>query len=229
MSNELLFFFVMFAGLFAVPVAAFMGRGWLQGYVVMITLLLGITDAKVILVLGLPITLGTSLYATIFLATDVLTENFGKKAAYETVRISVFAAILFQVFLQAIRMAEPAADVAALSDAMDTVFTTSFRIVFAGLFVYFLSQSLDVYLYDRIRRMTGEKYMWLRNNGSTLISQFFDTFAFAFLAFYGAFEGWLALAGVAYGVKVAVALCDTPFAYLSRYIVRLSDKREAAA
>lgn len=222
MTNEFLFIFVLIAGLLAVPFAAFMGKNWLQGYVVMITLLLGITDSKVVMVWGLPITLGTALYATIFLATDVLNENFGKKSAYETVRISVFAAILFQVFLQAIRLAVPAEDVAMLSDAMDTVFTTSFRIVFAGLFVYLLSQSLDVWLYDKIKRWTDEKHLWLRNNGSTLISQLFDTFAFAFLAFYGAFDGWLQLAAVAYGVKVAVALADTPFAYLSRTIVRLS-------
>lgn len=219
-SNEILFIAVMLAGLAAVPFVAWRGQAWLQGYVIMITLLLGVTDAKVVMAFGLPITLGTSLYATIFLATDVLNENYGKKAAYETVRISIFAAILFQLFLQAVRIAVPAEDVAALSDAMDTVFTTSFRIVFAGLFVYFLSQSLDVWLYDRIRRWTNEKHMWLRNNASTLISQLFDTFAFAFLAFYGMFDGWFQLAAVAYGVKIIVALCDTPFAYLSRYIVR---------
>ncbi|MCB9996569.1 MAG: queuosine precursor transporter [Rhodospirillales bacterium] len=228
MMNEFLFLVTMFFGLAAVPFAAFMGKAWLQGYVVMIMLLLGITDAKVVLVFGLPITLGTALYATIFLATDVLNENYGKKAAYETVRISVFAAILFQVFLQAIRLAVPADDVAALSAAMDTVFATSFRIVFAGLFVYLLSQSLDVWLYDKIRTWTDEKYMWLRNNGSTMISQFFDTFAFAFLAFYGMFDGWLQLAAVAYSVKVLVALWDTPFAYLSRYIVRLSTIRTSS-
>ena len=107
---------------------------------------------------------------------------------------------------------------------MDIVFATSFRIVFAGLFVYFLSQSLDVWLYDRIRKWTNEKHMWLRNNGSTIISQLFDTFAFAFLAFYGMFDGWFALAAVAYGVKIFVALCDTPFAYLSRHIVKLTAK-----
>ena len=96
----------------------------------------------------------------------------------------------------------------------------------AGLVVYYLSQSLDVFLYDRIRQRTGEQQLWLRNNGSTLISQFFDTFAFAFLAFYGSFDGWLQLAAVAYGVKVFVALCDTPFAYLSRFTVAQS-RREA--
>ncbi len=229
MTNELLFLVTMLAGLVAVPFAAWMGKAWVQSYVVMIALLLGITDAKVVMVYGLPITLGTALYATIFLAMDVLTENFGRKAAFETVKVSIFAALMFQFFLQAIRIAVPAEDVIALSGAMDAVFTTSARLVFAGLFVFCLSQSLDIWIYERIRRWTGDKHLWLRNNGSTIISQLFDTYAFAFLAFYGAFDGWLHLACVAYGVKVMVALADTPFAYLSRVIVKLSRERQAVA
>ena len=229
MTNELLFLITLLAGAAFVPFAAYMGKAWMQGYVVMITLLLGITDAKVVMVFGLPITLGTALYATIFLATDVITENFGAKAARETVKITVFAALAFQFFLQAIRIAVPAEDVIALAAAMDTVFTTSARLVFAGLFVFFISQYLDIWLYERIRRRTGDRHLWLRNNGSTIISQLFDTFAFAFLAFYGTFDGWLQLAAVAYGVKVMVTLADTPFAYLSRAIVRMSGTKQAVA
>lgn len=220
MSNEMLFFAVMAAGLLSIPVAAWRGQAWLQGLVIMITLLLGITDGKVIEVFGLPITLGTALYVTIFLTNDVLTEIHGKKVAYDTVRIGVFTAVLFQIYLQAIRMAQPVADVAALSDAMTIVFSTSFRLVAAGLLVFYLSQTLDVFLYARIKAWTDGRYLWLRNNASTLISQAFDTFAFAFLAFYGVFDGWLELAAVAYGVKAFVTIVDTPFAYLSRAIAR---------
>jgi uncharacterized integral membrane protein (TIGR00697 family) len=221
MSNELLFFFVMIWGLLSIPFAVWRGQAWVQGLIIMMMVLLGITDAKVIEVFGLPITLGTALYVTIFLATDVLTENYGKKVAIDTARLSVCALILFQIYLQAVRMADPAADVQSLSDAMDVVFTTSFRIVVAGLVVYYISQRLDIALYDWLKRRSGENGLWLRNNVSTLISQLFDTFAFAFLAFYGAFDGWLALAAVAYAVKAFVIIVDTPFAYLSRRIARI--------
>lgn len=214
----------MAAGILSVPVAVWRGQAWVQGLIVMLMVLLGITDAKVVMVFGLPITLGTALYVTIFLATDVLTENYGKKVAIDTAKMSVFALVLFQLFLQAIRIAAPADDVKALSDAMDVVYTSSLRIVAAGLVVYYISQRLDIAIYDWMKRRAGEGQLWLRNNLSTLISQLFDTFAFAFLAFYGNFSGWLALAAVAYGVKAFVIIVDTPFAYLSRRIARLPQR-----
>lgn len=221
MSNEVLFFLVLVLGMVSIPVAAWRGQAWIQGLIIMMMVLLGVTDAKVVEVFGLPMTLGTALYVTIFLATDVLTENYGKTVAVDTARLSVFAMILFQVYLQAVRIADPAADVQSLSDAMDIVFSTSLRIVVAGLVVYYVSQRIDIALYDWMKRRSGDRLLWLRNNASTLISQFFDTFAFAFLAFYGAFDGWLALAAVAYGVKAFVIIVDTPFAYLSRRIARV--------
>lgn len=221
MSNEVLFFAVMALGIVSVPLAVWRGQAWVQGLIVMMAILLGITDAKVVEVFGLPITLGTALYVTIFLATDVLTENYGKKVAIDTAKISVCAMILFQIYLQAIRIADPAADVQTLSDAMNIVFSVSLRIVAAGMFVYYISQRLDIALYAFMKDRYGEESLWLRNNASTLISQLFDTFAFAFLAFYGLFDGWLALAAVAYGVKAFVIIVDTPFAYLSRRIARI--------
>lgn len=224
MSNELLFFLVMIAGILSIPFAVWRGQAWVQGLIVMMSILLGITDAKVVEVFGLPITLGTALYVTIFLASDVLTENYGKKIAIDTAKMSVCALILFQIYLQAIRIADPAADVQSLSDAMDVVFSMSLRIVTAGLVIYYISQRLDIALYDFLKRRYGDQSLWLRNNVSTLISQLFDTFAFAFLAFYGLFDGWLALAAVAYGVKAFVIIVDTPFAYLSRAIARIPQR-----
>lgn len=228
MTNEILFLFVMVAGLLAVPLAVWRGQAWVQGLIVMFMVLLGITDAKVVMVLGLPITLGTALYVTIFLATAVLNENYGRKVAEDTAKMSVVVMVLFQLFLQAIRIAEPAAGIEALSGAMDSVFTASLRIVGAGLVVYYISQRLEIALYDWMKRRSGEKKLWLRNNVATIIAQFFDTFAFAFLAFYGVFEGWLALAAVAYGVKLFVIIADTPLAYLSRHIARVARAGERA-
>lgn len=222
LSNEALFLIVMAMGILSIPFAAWRGQAWLQGLIVMLGLFLGITDGKVIEVFGLPTTLGTALYVTNFLAADVLTEVHGRKVAYDTVRIAVFTAILFQIYLLAVRLTVPVADVTALSGAMEVVFGTSLRLVAAGMLVYYLSQTLDVFLYARIRQWTGGRYLWLRNNLSTLISQLFDTFAFAFLAFYGVFDGWAQLALVSYAVKAIVVVVDTPFAYLSRWAARRS-------
>jgi uncharacterized integral membrane protein (TIGR00697 family) len=216
LGNEGLFLIYLFGGLGLGLFAGYMGKAWLYAYIITVTLYLGITEAKVIEVMGVPTTLGTALYSTIFFATDMLNERYGKQAGYAAVRYSVFAALVFQLFLQLTLLAEPISDVAEISQAMDLVYSTSLRIVVAGLAVYYLAQTLDVWLYSKIRSWTGERYLWLRNNGSTLISQAVDSYLFVFLAFYGVFDDWVIMATVGYGFKVFVAFNDTAFMYMSK-------------
>lgn len=227
-SNEALFLIYLFGGLGLGLFTGFMGKHWLFAYIITVTLYLGITEAKVIEVLGVPTTLGTALYSTIFFATDMLNERYGKQAGYAAVRYSVFAALVFQLFLQLNLLAEPIADVAEIAQAMDLVYSTSLRIVLAGLVVYYLAQTLDVWLYSRIKQWTGERHLWLRNNGSTLISQAVDSYLFVFLAFYGVFDDWVMMATVGYAFKVFVALNDTIFMYLGKLFTPL-DLREASS
>jgi len=215
-SNEILFLIYVIGGLGLGLFAGYMGRAWLYAYIITITLYIGITEAKVIEVFGWPTTLGTALYSTIFFATDMLNERYGKAAGYAAVRYSIFAAVIFQLFLQGTLLATPIDDVTDIAQAMDLVFSTSLRIVFAGLFVYFIAQSFDVWLFSKIKSWTGEKYLWLRNNGSTFISRAVDSYLFVFLAFYGVFEEWYWMATVGYGFKVAVAFSDTIFIYFSK-------------
>lgn len=215
-TNEFLFGAYILGGLGIGLGSGYLGRNWLFVYIVTVTLYLGITEAKVIEVFGFPTTLGTALYSTIFFATDMLNERYGRAAGFAAVRYSVFAALVFQLFLQGTLLGNAIEDVQDIALAMDLVFSTSARIVFAGLFVYFIAQSLDVWLYSKIKSWTGEKYLWLRNNGSTLISQAVDTYLFVFLAFYGVFDDWYWMATVGYGFKVVVAFSDTIFIYLSR-------------
>lgn len=218
MMNEGLALLILLGSLGGAVGAAWLGRTWLQTYMITILLLIGITDAKVIMVLGLPITLGTILYSAIFFCTDILTERYGKQAAFQAVRLSFAAIILFQTLLQLTRLAEPAADAEALSAAMDTVFGSSLRIVAVGLLVYLISQHLDIWLYEKIHNRTGDRHLWLRNNGSTVVSQFVDTYLFCFLAFFGVIEEWYIMATVGYGVKLVVAFSDTAFIYFARML-----------
>ncbi len=222
--NEVVFFIVMVGGLGAGLLALRLGKAWLYAYILTIILYVNITEAKVIEVFGLPITLGTALYGAIFFATDLITEYHGKKSAFQIVRLSIAATILFQLFLLLTRMTLPIEEVAEVSDAMDTVFSSSLRIVVASIVTFTITQNLDIWLYDYIHRKTGDSHLWLRNNGSTLVSQGVDSYLFTFLAFYGVFDQWLLMATVAYGAKIFVALNDTAFIYLARYVV---PKKEA--
>jgi len=216
MLNELLFIGCIFGGLAVALAASYFGRFYLYAVIITITLYMNIAEANVIEVFGLATTLGTALYGVVFFSTDMLAERYGKKAAFQAIRISIFCTVLFHVLMQLTLLTTAVSDMQWFADGMGTVFTTSLRIVASSIVVYMISQSLDIWLYQKIHERTGDKMLWLRNNGSTLISQAVDTYLFTFLAFYGVFDEWLAMATVAYGFKVIVALSDTPFIYLNK-------------
>ena len=109
-----------------------------------------------------------------------------------------------------------------ISPSLNTVFGLVPRISLASIAGYLLSQNIDVFLYHFLweKSGSGRAKLWLRNNGSTLISQAVDTAVFTTLAFYGTYptEVFLSILLSTYFFKAVVALLDTPFAYLSRMI-----------
>jgi uncharacterized integral membrane protein (TIGR00697 family) len=218
MSNEVLFALVLFGGLSLSLGAFYLGRFFVFTLMITISLYLGITEAKVIEVFGWPTTIGTALFGVLMLSTDMISERYGKKSAFEVTFYSIFAVLCFQLFLKITILTTPVADMQAISDAMDVVYTTSFRMVFAGLFVFMVSQTLDILLFFRIRKITGEKWLWARNKGSTIVSQAVDTYLFTFLAFYGLFDNWVEMATINYCFKLVVAFSDTFFIYASKFI-----------
>lgn len=228
MSNEVLFATVLFTGLSLSLGAFYLGRFFVFTLMITISLYLGITEAKVIEVFGWPTTIGTALFGVLMLSTDMLSERYGKRAAFEVTFYSIFAVLCFQLFLKFTLLAAPTADMQFMSDAMDTVYTMSFRMVFAGIFVFMVSQTLDILLFYRIRKMTGEKWLWARNKGSTVVSQAVDTYLFTFLAFYGVVDFWVEMATINYCFKMVVAFSDTFFIYASKYITPRDIKTQAA-
>ena len=217
-SNELLFALALFGGLSISLGAFYLGRFFVFVLMVTITLYLGITEAKVIEVFGWPTTIGTALFGVLMLSTDMLSERYGRKAAFEVTFYSIFAVLCFQLFLKITLLAEATPDMQFMGEAMSTVYTTSFRMVFAGIFVFMVSQSLDIVLFYRIRQITGDKWLWARNKGSTIVSQGLATYLFTFLAFYGLFDDWVLMATTNYCFKLVVAFSDTFFIYASKYI-----------
>ena len=105
--------------------------------------------------------------------------------------------------------------------------------IIASLAVYGISQLFDVWLYHKIWDITSKKsgnrrsFLWLRNNGSTLVSQLINTFLFTLFAFYGTY-GWSQIISIfisSYVIYIFTSLLDTPVVYLAR---RVSDKRKTA-
>ena len=177
-------------------------------------------------------TLGNVLFAVTFLITDILSECEGKKAADKAVYTSFFASIFFLVPSQSWLHYVPSESDWA-SPAIRTIFSNTPRMIIASLAVYGISQLFDVWLYHKIWDMTSKKsgnrrsFLWLRNNGSTLVSQLINTFLFTLFAFYGTYglSQIISIFISSYVIYIFTSLLDTPVVYLAR---RVSDKRKTA-
>jgi len=170
---------------------------------------------------SLQATLGNTLYGSIFLATDILVEKYEKKSAQTSVYIGFFSIIVFMITMNLALVFIPLNDEFALMihDAFKLIFGFSFRIVLGSLVAYFVSQSIDIKLYSWIRsKFPSDQMLWLRNNGSTLISQWVDTAIFVVIAFYGTSYSLIQIMITTYVLKAIIALLDTPFVYLAKRI-----------
>lgn len=220
MLNSVLFFAAVVFYLSAVIAAyRWFGEAGLYVFTAISAILANIQVCKNIDILGLSTTAGNALYAASFLVTDILSENHGKKAAKKAVYIGIFTTIIFLVGTQGLLRFTPNAN--DIMDApMQMLFGLAPRVAIASIIGYICSQTIDVTLYHFIWKKTGdnEKMLWLRNCGSTLLSQAVDTIVFTSVAFWGVYntEVFFSILLTTYLFKAIVAFCDTPFVYLAR-------------
>ncbi|MBN2540466.1 MAG: queuosine precursor transporter [Bacilli bacterium] len=192
----------------------------------MSTILANIQVTEFVTLFGLNATLGNIMYGTIFLGTDALNEIYGKKQAKKAVfmgfTVMVFTLIIMTIALQF----NPSADDTGFG-ALQSIFGVKFPMVVVGSFTAFIiSQMIDVNLFQWIRKKLPEtKYLWIRNNGSTIVSQLFDTVIFVTIAFVWdtPWNVMLEIMVSTYVIKVMVAALDTPFIYLAKKIKPLED------
>ena len=194
-----------------------LGRVYLIGAIVVCAVLMNIFVVKGITLFGLAATGGNILYASIFLATDILDEYWGRKIAFQAVMIGFFASVFFLITSQLILLFEPA-NFDMAHGALKTIFTLTPRIVAGSMVAYLAAQSLDVYIFNKIKKKTSYKHLWLRNLGSTLSSQLIDSAIFTLIAFAGVYHNLLQIMFFAYIIKVMIAFLDTPFLYLTRHL-----------
>jgi len=197
----------------------FFGRIGLFGLMVFNLLLCNIQVLKTVELFGLTTTLGNILYASVFLATDLLSEFHGKQEARKGVLLGFVTLLMMVGYMQLALYFQPAADDFA-QPHLQALFGFMPRIALASMAAYLVSQTHDVWAYHFIRSRTGEKMLWLRNNASTLVSQFLDSSIFCVIAFWGVFpmEVFTEILISTYVIKVAVAVLDTPFIYLAKRI-----------
>jgi uncharacterized integral membrane protein (TIGR00697 family) len=185
---------------------------------------------KLFTVFGTTLPVSILWYPLTFLVTDVVSEIYGARRA----RFLVFMGFAMSVVLlgfSLIGIALPAASFYELDEAYRGIFGPVWRLLFGSMAAYLLAQMIDVRLFHFWKKLTGGRHLWLRNNGSTMISQFVDSLTVNFVFLYKnptVFSGTAAdLMGIVisvYVVKVIIAAVDTPLCYLGvRWVERLTD------
>lgn len=169
------------------------------------------------------ISVGILPYPITFLITDIISEVYGKRKANEVVTAGIFASF-FSLLIVFVSDAVPATLWSPIGDSLFTrVFGATAIAVFASMMAYLFAQYIDIQIFHFWKRLTKGKHLWLRNNFSTFLSQFVDTFTVLFLlCSFGKIE-WSLFAGLllsGFLFKVIVAALDTPFLYLSVFALR---------
>ena len=159
---------------------------------------------------------------------DVITEVYGKKAARRTV-LTGFAHNCSQLFLFGLRFSCRAASFYEHQQSFEIIFTAGFRVTIASLIAYLVSQNLDVFIFDKLKKRHGHKKLWLRNNASTMASQLVDTAIFLTIAFVGTMplSALLIMIASQYVFKFVVTIMETPLVYALVAFCRKTDSKEA--
>lgn len=167
--------------------------------------------------------IGIILWPVIFLLTDLINEYYGrdgvKKLTYITVGLISFTFIILTIALNI--------EATSFSPVSDSVFKIVFGqsqwIIVGSIIAFLCSQLIDVYVFWAFKKVTGNKYIWLRATGSTMVSQLVDTFVVQFIAFVlpgkWPFNDFLVNASWGYAFKLLVALALIPLIYLGHYLI----------
>jgi hypothetical protein len=220
MINELLWVGLLLSNFIMVILAyKLFGKTGLYVWTAIAVILANIQVMKTIQVFGLVTAMGNVIYSSLFLVTDIINENHSKKDAQKAVWIGFFVLISTTIIMQiCIQFIPDETDF--LSKNITAIFSFLPRIALASLTAYLISQSHDVFFYARLKKRHKKRYLWVRNNLSTVTSQLIDNTIFTLIAFVGVFS-WDIIAQIfvtSYILKVIVATCDTPFIYLARKI-----------
>lgn len=195
------------------------GKEGLIGYMAVATILAEIGVVKSVNVLGLSATLGNVLFASNFLVTDILTECYGEKEAKKGIMFAIFSVIMFIIIMQVMIAYKPN-ELDFAQESMKTIFGIIPRISIASIVMLTISNFADIKLYSWLKKKTNGKYMWFRNNISTILCNGLENFIFTFLCFTGIYSvgDMLTIAIATTIIETIIAICDTPFLYLSKKI-----------
>jgi uncharacterized integral membrane protein (TIGR00697 family) len=186
-------------------------------------------------ILDLNLSVGVIIWPLVFIFSDIVNEYFGKEGVR---KISFLAALLigysfFVIFAGTqvppapfwleLNNTDPSGNAFDINYAYSAIFRQGMGIMVGSITAFLLSQMIDAYSFQYIKKITGNNKLWLRATGSTVISQLFDSFVILFIAFYiwgnWRIEQVLAVSIVQYLYKIILAIVLTPLLYLIHYVI----------
>jgi uncharacterized integral membrane protein (TIGR00697 family) len=204
--------------------------------------------------LGMNLTAGVILWPVVFVMTDIINEYFGEKnvkfLSYVAIGVVAYSFIMIYgaIYLSpnewwdsisGVNADNPEKSIRSMDLAFKKIMGQGLWIIVGSMVAFLVGQVIDVVIFHKIKKITGEKKIWLRATGSTLVSQFIDSFVVLFIAFYIGAD-WelirvLAIGIVNYIYKFSMAILLTPLIYLGHFIIdrylgeELADKMKADA
>ncbi len=175
-----------------------------------------------------PIALGTILFASTFLCTDILSEYYGKEKARKNVLIGFCSFFLMTILMLVTIGIQPAEDewVSMVQESLAILFTPMTSIFAASMIAYLISQYFDIWFFSYLKTVSSNKLLWLRNNVSTAVSSLIDNTIFSIFAWIILNPNPFPLSDVimtfilgVYLLRVFIAILDTPFIYLAKYFI----------
>lgn len=217
LSWGVLFVIVNFA-LFLICYRLF-GKQGLYAWIAAAVILANIQVVKTIGMFGFVMTLGNTMYGTIYLTTDLLNEKYGEKEAKKAVWFGFFFLLMSTVIMQMVLVFDDFDAGIPAQASLDTIFGLLPRIALGSLTAYLVSQFLDVKIFSKLKvKFPTRSQLWIRNNGSTGISQLIDTLIFCSIAFAGLYswDVWWEIAITTYVIKFIISVASTPVIYWAR-------------
>ena len=175
-----------------------------------------------------PIALGTILFASTFLCTDILSEYYGKEKARKNVLIGFCSFFLMTILMLVTIGIQPAEDewVSMVQESLAILFTPMTSIFVASMIAYLISQYFDIWFFSYLKTVSSNKLLWLRNNVSTAVSSLIDNTIFSIFAWIILNPNPFPLSDVimtfilgVYLLRIFIAILDTPFIYLAKYFL----------
>ncbi len=214
----------------------FFGRKGVMAWSILATVAANIECLIQIDAFGMSMTGGNILFASTFLATDIISETCGKKQANHLVNLNILVSVLFVLVSQSWLFFQPNSVDFAFPH-VQRLFSNVPRIMIASLITYAVVQKVDIWLYHLIWNFTAERsqnnsrFLWIRNNVATIISQFLNSILFNFGAFYLMMPEYTAsycwtISMATFAVYVVTSLIDTPFIYAARTLAKRGKVRE---